>query len=105
MNKKIIYFIFGLIIISFLSIFLSSKTGYYEYQNNKKTVFTEEKIKEFEKDISDGKNVNIKDYITDESKDYSNKVTDLGNNVSNIINNSVNTILKKSFNIIEKLIK
>lgn len=105
MNKKIIYFIFGLIIISFLSIFLSSKTGYYEYQNNKKAVFTEEKIKEFEKDISDGKNVNIKDYITDESKDYSNKVTDIGNSVSNIINDSVNTVLKKSFNIIEKLIK
>lgn len=104
-NKKIIYFCFIILIVSFLSVFLSSKTGYYEYSNNKKTVFTEEKIKEFEKDISEGKNVNIKDYITDESKDYSNKITNLGNNVSNIITDSVNMFLKKSFSVIEKMIK
>lgn len=104
-NKKIIYFCFIILIVSFLSVFFSSKTGYYEYSNNKKTVFTEEKIKEFEKDISEGKNVNIKDYITDESKDYSNKITNLGNNVSNIITDSVNMFLKKSFSVIEKMIK
>lgn len=104
-NKKILYLVFIILIISFLTIYLSGKTGYYEYSNNKKTVFTEEKIKEFEKDIADGKNVNIKDYITDESKDYSNKITDIGNDVSNIINDSVNMFLKESFSVIEKMIK
>ena len=103
--KKIGYFLLIILIISFLSIYLSSKTGYYEYSNNRKTVFTEEKIKEFEKDISEGKNVNIKDYITDDSKDYSNKITNLGDNVSILITNSVNSFLKESFSILEKMIK
>lgn len=103
--KNFFYITSLILFIIFISIFISSSSGYYEYSNNKKTVFTEEKIKEFEKDVSEGKNVNIKDYIEDNSKDYTNKITDMGENVSDFINNSVNFVLKGSFKIIEKMLK
>ena len=102
--KKLFYFIIAFLFIIFLCIFSASSSGYYEYSNNKKTVFTEEKIKEFEKDVAEGKNINIKDYMETSSKDYSNKVSRLGDNMSDFINNSVNYVLKGSFKVIEKMI-
>ena len=88
----------------FICIFSSSTSGYYEYSNNKKSIYTEKKIKEFEKDIAEGKNVNIKDYVSDNSKDYSNKITRLGDGLSEIVYKSANFVLKIGFKVIEKMI-
>jgi len=102
--RKFFYIMMSFLFVSFICIFSSSTSGYYEYSNNKKTNFTEEKIKEFERDVSEGKNVNIKDYIEDDSKDYSNKITRLGDNLSELVYNSANFVLKGSFKVIEKII-
>ena len=102
--KKTVYIVFLILFIIFICIFSASSSGYYEYSNNKKTVFTEEKIKQFEKDVDEGKNVNIKDYLETNSKDYTNKVTNFGDSVSNFINSSVNFVLKGGFKIVEKMI-
>ncbi len=102
--KKVFYGVLIILFLVFLTILTASETGYYEYSNNQKTMFTEEKIKEFEKDIVEGKDVNIKDYITDTSKDYSNKITDIGDGLSNFIYDAVNAVLKKGFGIIENMI-
>ncbi len=102
--KKVIYISFFILFIIFICIFSASSSGYYEYSNNKKTVFTEEKIKQFEKDVSEGKKVNINDYMDTKSNNYSNKVTDLGDNISDFLNRTVNFILKGGFEIIEKMI-
>ena len=50
-KNKIFKFIFGLFFMSFLVIYFSELTGYYEYQNYKKTSLTEEQIKKFEEDV------------------------------------------------------
>lgn len=102
--KKTFYIILLILFVIYISIYLSSSTGYVEYSNNSKTVFTEDKIKEFEKDIAEGKNVNIKDYIKNETKDYSNNITDMGDNISDFVNDSVNFVLKGGFKVIEKMI-
>ncbi|MBO6195617.1 MAG: hypothetical protein J6O56_04705 [Bacilli bacterium] len=102
--KKFLYFILLVLFIIFICIFSASSSGYYEYSNNKKTVFTEDKIKQFEKDVEEGKNVNIKDYLKTNSKDYSNKVTNFGDGLSDFINSSVNFVLKGGFKIVEKMI-
>ena len=102
---KKIYITLLIFFIVFLFIFISSTSGYYEYSNNKKTVFTEDKIKQFEKDVAEGKNVNINDYLQTESKDYTNNITNMGDWVSEFINSSVNFVLKGGFKIIEKMIK
>lgn len=102
--KKIMYISFLILFIIFISIYSASSSGYYEYSNNKKTVFTEKKIKEFEKDVKEGKNININNYLNEDVKDYSNKVTNFGDNVSLFINKSMNFILKGSFKVIEKMV-
>ncbi len=102
--KKIFNTIVFCLFVIFLSIYGASKSGYYEYENEKKANFTEEKIKEFEKDIASGKNVNIKDYLVDDSKNYDNKITDIGSLFSDAINGGLTNGLEKSFKIVEKLI-
>ena len=102
--KNIFLIIMGLLFIIFLIIFCSSKTNYYEYANHKKMIATNEKILEFEKDINAGKNVNINDYIKDESKDYSNNITRAGDFISNNIFNISSKIVKISYNFISKVI-
>lgn len=101
---KVFYIILSILFIIFLIIFISTNSGYYEYKNNQKTIFTEDKIKEFEKDIKEGKNIKINNYLKDDSKNYSNRLTDIGDGISELINNSVNFILKGGFKIIEKMI-
>ena len=103
--KKLFSFLIVLLFVIFILIYASSSSNYYEYSNNQKRVFTEEKIKEFEKDVSEGKNININDYLVNETKDYSNKVTNLGNGISDLLNKSVNYILRGSFKAMEKIIK
>ena len=101
--NKLIYFFFIIMFVAFLSIYISTTTG-IETDNNKKSVFTEEKIKEFEKDVAEGKNVNIKDYVVDTSKDYTNKITNFGESMSDLIYDMVNGVLKGSFKVVEKMI-
>lgn len=101
--NKILYAFFIISFVAFLSIYISTTTS-VESLNNRKSVFTEEKIKEFEKDVAEGKNVNIKDYVTDTSKDYSNKITDFGDGMSGFIYDMVNGVLKGSFKVVEKMI-
>ena len=97
--------VFIFLFICFLTLFMATSSGYYEYSNNQKTRFTEEMILKFEKDVSEGKNVNINDYLEDKSKNYNNKVTDFGDTLSSIINETMGFVLEKSFSIIEKMVK
>jgi uncharacterized protein YpmS len=102
--KKFFLILLLLLFIIFLIIFFSSKTNYYEYSNYKKASITNKKIEEFEKDINEGKNVNINDYIKDESKDYSNNITKMGDFISNNIFDITGKIVKISYNFISKVI-
>lgn len=91
--------------IIFISIFMASSTGYYEYENKSRTVLTEEKMKEFEEDVANGKSVDLKNYFEDNNKNYDNKITDVGSTISNIVSTSIFKGLEKSFKLIEKLVE
>lgn len=103
--KKIFNTTVFCLFVIFLSIYGASKSGYYEYENKNKTILTESKIKEFERDIENGKNVNIKDYLVDDTKHYDNKITHLGTKLSKVINNGIISGLEKSFKVIEKMVQ
>ena len=47
-----------------------------------KTILTNEKIKEFELDVKNNENIDIKDYLDNEEVDYTNKLTNLVYNAS-----------------------
>ena len=86
---KFLWRCFLVLLICFTALYLSEATGYYEYEQHKNMVLTSEKIKEFEKDVKDGKNIDIKNYVETKTPNYSNNVSELGLNVSNVINSFV----------------
>ncbi len=62
----------------FLGLFIAAKSGYYETRLNKQVVLTSEAIKQFESDVQNGKKVDINNYITKDTKDYTNSFTRAG---------------------------
>lgn len=81
MKKKPSRHFFRLLIFLFLifiALFIALKSGYYESNLGKRKELTAEKIKEFERDVQEGKEVDIKNYLETNSKDYSNKISKLG---------------------------
>lgn len=94
--------LFILVFLLFLALFIASKTGYYEKSVKDKTYLTNKKLKEFEKDISEGKDVDAKDYFSKEV-DYSNVFTKSANNISNKIGLVVNSKAKNVWDFIKTL--
>ncbi len=71
-----------IIFIIYLGLFIASQSGYYEKNLNKEVVFTSKAIKQFEKDVEDGKNIDLNSYIKKDNRDYSNSLTKAGDVVS-----------------------
>lgn len=90
--------------ITFITLYFSQITGYYEYELHKKVVFTEEQIKQFEKDVAEGKNIDIEEYLKDYDKDYQNSVSKAGLFLSEKIGTSVRSGIRYVFNTLNKLI-
>ena len=80
-----------LIVVLFFSLYYSKYSNYYYYENQK--VLTDEAIKRFEKDLKEGKEINVNNYIP-EQKNYNNKVSTLGLKTSNFIDKCFNKGLK-----------
>lgn len=68
--------------------------GYVDNINKKKTLYTEEQIKKFESDVSNGEYLDYKDYTLAKDIDYSNKMSDLGENISELISATANRSIK-----------
>ena len=88
-ENKIFKYIILISFITFFALYLSQSTGYFEYKNSKKVALTNEQIKEFEKDVNEGKNIDITKYIEINNKDYQNNLSKMGLHVSNILEKSV----------------
>lgn len=91
--NNVFKFIFIILILTFTFMIIASGSGYYEYELSKKTKLTEEAIDRFESDISNGKSIDINNYIDSKSKNYNNKFSNLGNDIST----TVNSIISKGF--------
>ena len=82
--------IFYIILLTFCMVYFSGKTGYYETNLQKNTLLTSDAIKDFEKDIADGKAVDIKDYINAEVPDYRNIYSKTGDKISKTVDMILN---------------
>lgn len=105
MNKSIMKFLIISIIIIFLVSYLVASTGYYEYQMQERTILTNEKIKEFEEDIKNNKDIDVSEYFVSEEVDYSNKFTNLVYNISNESTKVTRKVMKKIFKKLGSLIE
>ena len=102
--KRVFWYLFLSLFVIFIIIYFSSTNGYYEIENNSKKVFTEEKIKQFEEDVKLGKKIDVNNYLNNEEKNYSNKITLLGDKTSYLITNSFTILIEKSLNFINKML-
>lgn len=88
----------------YMSLYSLNASGYYDGSMRRKVEFTEEQIKEFEQDIADGKNVEIKDYLKDQNRDYTNGVSRIGYSISTKVNTFFNKGIKEFVKILSKLL-
>lgn len=102
-KKNIFLKLLVLIFIFFLIVYLSKEAGFYEYKMYNKAKLTQEAINKFEKDIDDGKNVSIEEYIIKDNIDYSNTFSNIGSSVGNLIENFMNNGLKKTLKVLSEL--
>lgn len=105
MNKNILKLLILTIIIIFIVSYLVASTGYYEYQIQERTILTNEKIKKFEQDIKDNKDIDIEEYFISEEIDYSNKFTNLVYNISDESTKVTRNIIKKIFKKLGSLVE
>ena len=103
-GKKIFRVVFSIFLITFLVLYFSQKAGYVEYENHKKTVLTSKQIEKFEKDVASGKDVDVKDYLPQNSDNYQNKISSAGLKVSNVAEDLVKTAVEEGFKAIVKLV-
>ena len=85
----------------YISLYIMNNLGYYNIASKNK-IITEEKIKEFEADVRNGKSIDIKEYVRD-TTNYKNTYSNLGYNISIGIDNVLNKEKKKEDKILKKL--
>ena len=106
-NERIVKFFKSILFICFITFFalyLSVSSGYYEYKNSRKVSLTNSQIKKFEKDISSGKNVDLKKYIDSNNKNYQNRVSGFGLSISKTTQKCVQKIINESFKFLSKIV-
>ena len=104
-NNKLINIIFLMLFMSFLVIYFSEITGYYEYQNHKKTTLTEEQIRKFENDVENGKEIDLNQYLVVENKNYNNKLSKAASKLSDGISNVVKKGVESTFKFLSNLVE
>lgn len=104
-KNKLINFVGIFLFFSFVVIYLLELTGYYEYQNHKRTVLTEEQIKKFEKDVANGKEIDINEYLIINETKYNNSLSNLTTKLSTGISNIVQSGVESTFKVLSKLVE
>ena len=105
LKNKFFKFILIIIIIIFISSYYISNSGYYEYHMQQRTILTNEKIIEFEKDVKNGTNIDLKTYLENDNIDYSNKLSNLLYELSNKGTKITRKIIKALFKKLSYLVE
>ena len=92
MIKGLSKIILIIILLLFITSYVISSSPYYEYANRGKNVISNDRIQEFEEDIKNNVEIDLKDYMDKKEDDYSNKITDFVYNISN----GSNKVMKKA---------
>ena len=103
-GKNIARIVIGTLFVLFLVLYFTQTTGYYEYEQKKLTTMTEEQVKKFEEDVNAGKNIDLKDYLTENKKDYHNKISNVSLTMSQKIEDYIAKGIEKIFSGVEKVV-
>lgn len=102
---KLFRFSFTLALLTFLALYFSQATGYYDYKEHKKVILTNEQIKKFEEDVASGKNLDIEEYLVNTNKDYQTKMSKLGLKISEGIGEYATKGIESTFKILNNLVE
>ena len=101
---KIFRKIFLILLIAFTALYVSESAGYFEYKEHNKKVMTEEKIKQFESDIKNGKNIHLEDYVVNDTKSYESKGSKIGESISKKVEKYVINGLNSTFKFLNNVL-
>lgn len=104
-KNKLLHFILIFIFVIYIASYYIANSTYYEYQLQERTILTNEKIKEFEEDVKNNQNIDVKDYVVSEHVDYSNKFSNLVYNFSTGANDIARKIIKAIFKRLSYLVE
>ena len=96
-KNKILKVIIIIIILIYISAYYTANSGYYEYELQEKTRLTNEKIREFENDVKNNQNIDIKDYLVNTEIDYTNNFTNLVYKINDHGNKFMRKVIKTIF--------
>lgn len=102
-TNRIFGFIFVTLFITYVTLYFANTNGYYQYR--KQVNLTNEQIIMFEKDIKEGKDVTINDYLKNQSIKYDNNTSKLGYNVSKTVSNILNDGIKSMFKFLNEFVE
>lgn len=106
MKKKKSRYFFRILFIFFLvyvALLIAYESGYYETKAGNHATLTKEAMEQFEMDLENGEIIDVKNYLVEEHKDYSNGITKLGNKVSNSISDVMTKGLSGLFDALKGL--
>src|SRR5574344_1228521 len=87
----------------FLAYYIAYSSGYYEAKVNRKATITQEKLEEFEQDVKDNKEIDLKDYLDSDFVDYSSPVSKIGSNIAQGIDSVMDGGVTDFFNFLGQL--
>ncbi len=102
-NSRFFWWVLIIFFIVYIGYYIGLESGYYETKLRDKTYLTSEGIKEFEKDVASGKELDVTKYITDEKIDSSNSMSNLGNKISISVETFMTKGIFKTIKILGKL--
>lgn len=102
-KKKIVKFVFYLFFLAFVISYIIEETGYYEYNLQNNMIMTNESMLKFEKDIKEGKDVTLDDYVVNTYNDYTSHLTRGTNKVSLKVNYILKKGIEDTFKLLSKL--
>ena len=91
-------------ILFFLILYLTTISNYQQVENRKRNILTEEAIKQFEQDVASGKKIIASNYLKQE-KNYNNKISNFGLNLSNFIEKAYKKTSIKIFKEISNMVE
>ena len=105
MKVKDNFFKFALLtlFLIFIALYYSSNSGLIDYQARNKTVLTEEKIKQFEEDVKNNVEIDLKKYVEEKAEKYDNNLSKTTLKVSNTIGQTVQTALNFLFSKLDRV--
>ena len=92
-----------LLFMFYISLEIASSSGYYDNMTTKKAILTEENIKEFENDVKNNREIDLKKYTENSQKDYRGFASNMGESFSNFVEKLMTEELGKMGKTLKKL--